>query len=90
MISQLESVVNAVQQEDQTTAKILEGALTEEVTRIRDETEAIILPTVEKVMSTHSMPHPKWMSDQVCLPHWTSCAALTHSLVCRDHVETTV
>lgn len=90
MISQLGPVVEAVQQEYQTTAGFLEGALKEEFTRIRDEAEAIVLPTVEKTISTYSMPPPRSMNEQVSSFHHTSCGALTRPLVRRDHVETTI
>lgn len=90
MISQLVPVVEAVQQEYQTTVGSLEDALKEEFTRIRDEAEAIVLSTVEKTISIYSMPPPRSMNEEVSSPHRTSCAALTHPLVRRDHIETTI
>lgn len=64
-IHKLEPLIKAVQQEEQTTTKDLESALKEEITRIRSETEAIVLPTVEKTIPTHSRPPPRWMNEQV-------------------------
>jgi hypothetical protein len=73
-IHRLESLVNAVQQEDQMTTKFLESALKEDIMRIRNVAEAVVLSTVETTILSYSRPPPKWMNEQVSLPYHTSCS----------------